>query len=100
MNILETIQQELKRLKRTIGAYQIYNGVKVDSGDAVRTQFSIVHGLRNVTEDSFVSVIPKSDAASIINFNVTIDDVEITITYDTAPDDGVDNLKWIYMIKP
>lgn len=97
---LETILNKIRKLQKDVCCFRNYGGVSLQDGDGVKTIFTIAHGISGVTENSYVSVIPKSNDALVSSFDVSIDDTEITITYNIPPNSGTENLKWIWFIKP
>jgi len=67
------------------------SGVAVFSGDGSTTTFRIEHGLANTPSKYVVSPLtPDADASRTI----TVDSTYITITFDTAPPSGTDNIKF------
>jgi len=67
------------------------SGVATFSGDGSTTTFRIEHGLVSTPSKYVVSPLtPDSDASRTI----TVDDTYITITFDTAPPSGTDNVKF------
>jgi len=67
------------------------SGVATFSGDGSTTEFKIEHGLVSTPSKYVVSPLtPDADASRTI----TVDDTYITITFDTAPPSGTDNVKF------
>ena len=78
-------------IKYNIGYPAENSGVAVFSGDGSTTTFRIEHGLANTPSKYVVSPLtPDADASRTI----TVDDTYITITFDTAPPSGTDNIKF------
>jgi parallel beta-helix repeat protein len=77
--------------RRNIGYLTEDEGVEIQSGDGVKTQFTIAHGL--VAEPTLVNVTPLSADASG-DFYVTKDGTNIYVNYLTAPPAGTNNLIW------
>jgi len=69
----------------------VNSGVATFSGDGTTTTFRIEHGLVSTPSKYVVSPLtPDADASRTI----TVDDTYITITFDTAPPSGTDNVKF------
>ena len=74
-----------------IGLLTVNSGVATFSGDGSTTTFNIEHGLLSTPSKYVVSPLtPDADASRTI----TVDDTYITITFDTAPPSGTDNVKF------
>ena len=66
-------------------------GIATFSGDGSTTTFNIEHGLVSTPSKYGVTPLtPDADASRTI----TVDDTYITITFDTAPPSGTDNVKF------
>jgi len=73
------------------GYRTVNSGVATFSGDGTTTTFNIEHGLASAPSKYVVSPLtPDADASRTI----TVDSTYITITFDTAPPSGADNLKF------
>ncbi|RLG37336.1 MAG: hypothetical protein DRN91_05760 [Candidatus Alkanophagales archaeon] len=72
------------------------SGIAVFSGDGTTTTFNIEHGL--VSTPSKYGVDPLTPDAHGSK-TITVDDTYITITFDTAPPSGTDNLKFSWWAK-
>jgi len=78
-------------VKHNYGFVTENSGVATFSGDGSTTTFQIPHGL--VKAPSKYGVTPLTPDAQAA-FTVSVDDTYITITFDTAPPSGTDNLKF------
>ncbi len=65
------------------------------SGNGEKQSFTIPHGL-NIKPDSWI-ITPTTDDASSFS-HVTADSTNLTVTYDTAPPSGTDNLVINWMV--
>ncbi|GAB3314688.1 hypothetical protein GCM10027299_03160 [Larkinella ripae] len=72
------------------------SGTKQFSGDGVKTQFVIPHGLDDIPV--FFSAESGSVDASEIQYRM-VDKTNIVVVYSTAPPAGTDNIKIIWSVK-
>jgi len=78
-------------IKRNTNYVTENEGIATFSGDGSTTTFNIPHGLADTPSKYGVSPLtPDADASRTITADVT----NITITFDTAPPSGTDNLKF------
>jgi len=78
-------------VRRNYGFTTENSGVATFSGDGSTTEFKIKHGL--VSTPSKYGVSPLTPDADALR-TITVDDTYITITFDTAPPSGTDNVKF------
>lgn len=71
------------------------SGSTTRSGDASTTVFTIAHGAG--TTPTYASVVPSSTDA-FGDFTVDVDATNITITYQSAPPTGTNNLEFFWII--
>lgn len=71
------------------------SGSTTRSGDASTTVFTIAHGAG--TTPTYASVVPSSVDA-LGDYRIDVDDTNITITYQSAPPTGTNNLEFFWII--